>query len=72
MTDERTEQLGKLICTHDGRCRGPRYGQVYTCTNGGYVAGYRTHASRGLGLIGRKWFKAKKSAEDYAVQCSDI
>ena len=70
-TIEKTEQLGKLICDLDGRVRGPRYGQVYTCTAGGYVAGYRTHASVGLGLIGRQWFSTKRAAENHAVACSD-
>lgn len=70
-TIEKTEQLGKLIYDLDGRVRGPRYGQVYTCTAGGYVAGYRTHASTGLGLISRKWFAGKAAAVNYAVAHSD-
>ena len=67
------DRLGTLITTHEGRCRGPKYGEVYTAANGeqGFVAGYRTHANPGLGLIGRQWFAKQKQAQDYAVQCSD-
>lgn len=65
-----TERLGKLISTEDGRTSGPRYGEVYTAPAGekGYIAGYRTHANEGLGLIGRKWFATLKAAQNYAVK----
>lgn len=68
-----TNEIGKLITTHEGKCRGPRYGEVYTAPAGekGFVAGYRSHANRGLGLIGREWFATQKEAQDYAVQVSD-
>lgn len=68
-----TIKAGKLITTYDGKCRGPRYGEVYTASAGekGYVAGYRTHASAGLGLLGVERFDSLKAAQDYAVQCSD-
>ena len=75
MTTEtrQTEKLGKLITSHSGKCRGPRYGEVYTAPQGeaGFIAGYRSHASEGLGLMGREWFAKQKDSQDYAVQVSD-
>lgn len=68
-----TKKLGKLITTHDGRCAGPRYGEVYTAPAGeqGYYAGYRSHAVAGLGLMGVKHFATLKAAQDYAVRVTD-
>ena len=67
-------KLGKLITTHDGRCRGPRYGEVYTAAAGetGFIAGYRSHAAFGLGLIGARHFAKRLAAQNYAVQCTDV
>lgn len=66
-------KTGKLITTHDGRCHGPRYGEVYTAATGehGFVAGYRSHANYGLGLMGVRHFATQREAQDYAVQVSD-
>ena len=74
MQANQTEKLGTLITTHNGRCHGPRYGEVYTAPKGeqGYIAGYCSHASQGLGLIGREWFATLKEAQIYALTKTNI
>ena len=66
-------KIGKLITTHDGRCHGPHYGEVYTAPAGekGYYAGYRSHANAGLGLMGVRYFDRLQDAQDYAVRVTD-
>ena len=61
----------KLLVNCDGWCSGPDYGQVYTCTGGGFVSGYRSYANPGLGFMGRKWHQSLKSAENRAYRLTD-
>jgi len=70
---QQIDKLGKLISNQDGRCGGPRYGQVYTAPEGdhGFIEGYRRKDNEGLGLIGRKWFATRKAALDYAAKVTD-
>ena len=67
-----TATLGTLISSLSGYCAGPEYGEVYTAPQGqsGFIAGYRTSASPGLGLIGRRKFASKTAALNYAQRCS--
>jgi hypothetical protein len=60
------------VYNSSGYCAGPRYGMVYAIGGGnGYIAGYRSSANEGLGLMGRKHFVSLKAAKDFAVQSSD-
>lgn len=73
MNANQVENLGKLIYSLEGRCRGPKFGEVYTAPAGeqGFIAGYRSTAVSGIGLVGRKWFATRKAAQDFAVKSSD-
>ena len=66
-------KIGKLISSQEGKCKGPCYGQIYTAPAGekGYVAGYRSFAVSGQGLMGIENFATLKAAQDYAVTVSD-
>jgi hypothetical protein len=68
-----TTKLGKCITSYDGRCTGPRYGEVYTVPAGyeGYVSGARSHASPSLGLMEPQWHNTLEEAKDRAWSLSD-
>ncbi len=72
MNANQTTKLGKLVSSEAGKCAGPKYGEVYTAPAGehGYIAGYRSTANVGLGLMSRKWFPTLRQAQDYSVQVS--
>lgn len=65
-------QTGKLITSHQGRCRGPRYGEVYTAPAGhaGYVSGRRNDTVPGR-LMDCEWHATQAAAQDRAVTLCD-
>lgn len=68
-----TTKLGKLISSEEGKCRGPRYGQVYTAPAGekGFVAGCKNTSCLSLGLLYAERFPTLSDAQDYAVSLTD-
>lgn len=62
--------LGTCIKTYSGRTKGPHYGEAYTAPEGeqGYISGYRSTHSEGLGLMSRQHHATADEATQRACE----